>query len=358
MLLNGMNTLANHPLFIASKPGQALAASPLGFTDIGARGGAHDLVEPLAKHTAVLGFEPDQEECERLMKMPAVYEPWATFLLHPIALADKKGDAELKLLSCNTNHSLRSPNKAFTERYRMAKWEEIGTYPLQTDTLDAVLFSDALRHLNWGEFLKVDTQGTEFEILSGAIRTLSEQTVAVMTEVAFCELYQGQKLFADVDALMRKQGFTFFGFTTLHTRSRKFLDKKSHATRERLIYTDAIFFKDPLPGGYTSHLNERGTYALFTVALLLGYYDYALELAEATWLKSSDQAEADRIKALVNHLAHHSTEQTSQALLHLVDTVKANPEWVNVAVGGFVDKRRHYCDYDDVLNVSPLPKTL
>ncbi|OGT60069.1 MAG: hypothetical protein A3E85_02640 [Gammaproteobacteria bacterium RIFCSPHIGHO2_12_FULL_45_12] len=358
MFLNGMNVLAANKLFSESQPGQSLIERPLGFIDIGARGGAHDLVEPIAKYTAVLGFEPDQEECVRLMKNPDVYQPWANFVLKPVALADKKGEAELKLLSASTNHSLLSPNVKFTKRYGMTKWEEVGRCQLQTDTLDAVLYSDDMKDFSWGEFIKIDTQGTEYEILCGSKKVLAQQTLGVVTEVAFCELYQDQKLFSDVAAFMRDQGFSFYGFTNLHTRSKKLLNKKSYATRERLIYTDAIFLKDPLPGGYVDLISPRGCYALFVIALLLGFYDYALELAYATWLLKSDKLEAERIEQLIKQVSRNCTKKTSADLLQLVNTVKENPEWVNVAVGGFVDKRRPYCDYDDTLNVSPLPKTL
>ena len=40
------------------RPGARCAPTPLGFVDVGARGGVHPLVEPLARRTAVLGFEP------------------------------------------------------------------------------------------------------------------------------------------------------------------------------------------------------------------------------------------------------------------------------------------------------------
>lgn len=355
---NGLNQLSDNKLFNECAAGKSLHTKPLGFIDIGARGGAHDIVEPIAKNTAVLGFECDQEECERLMKNPAVYEPWAKFTLEDVALAQEKGKAELKLLSANTNHSLLPPNEKFTKRYNMSKWDVVGRCELQTDTLDNVLFNQDMGDYPWGEFLKIDTQGTEFEILQGSYRVLRERTVAVVAEVAFCELYKGQKLFSDVEALMREAGFSFYGFTTLHTRSKKLLDKKSHVTRERLIYSDAIFFKDPLPGGYSKSLSERGNYALFVVALLLGFHDFAYELAKETWLLHSDIEEVKRVDALIKSYAALCTEKTSQQLFELVNTVKQNPQLANVAVGGFVDRRRAFCDYDDFLNISPLPKTL
>jgi FkbM family methyltransferase len=228
-----LNSLSNNPLFSESEAGQSLLQSPLGFIDIGARGGAHDFVEPVAKLTAILGFEPDVQECERLMANPAVYEPWAAFDLEPIALADKKGLAELVLLSTVTNHSLLSPNSELVERYKMDRFRIVGREPLATETLDTVLFSNKQDDYRWGEFIKLDTQGTEFEILQGSKRTLDERTVAVVTEVAFCEIYKGQKLFSDVEMLLREHGFSFYGFPVIHGRSCKLLDKRTHITAGR-----------------------------------------------------------------------------------------------------------------------------
>lgn len=358
MFLSGFDVLTENEYFKNTAVSKSLNEMPLGFIDIGARGGAHDIVEPIAKQTAVLGFEPDLEECERLMSMPEVYEPWGRFLLKPVALAEKKGTATLKLLSSNTNHSLLSPNKALTKRYNMVKWEEVGEWPLETDTLDAALSGDDMKGQRWAEFLKIDTQGTEYDILQGSLQTLARETVAVVAEVAFCELYQGQKLFSDVEALMRQHGFSFYGFTTLHTRSQKYLDKKSHATRERLIYTDAIFFKDPLSGGYSGLFDVRMSHALFTIALLLGFYDYALELASGTWLKMANEEEKANILSLVHWCARKDPAQTLKAANTLAQLVNESPELSNVIVGGFVDRRRFCCDYDDFLNISPLPKTL
>ena len=39
-----LNAISDDPLFKDSAPGRGLAAQPLGFIDVGARGGVHDLV--------------------------------------------------------------------------------------------------------------------------------------------------------------------------------------------------------------------------------------------------------------------------------------------------------------------------
>jgi FkbM family methyltransferase len=353
------DAIAHHSCFGKIRPGQSLSDTPMGFLDIGARGGAHDMVEPVASCTAVLGFEPDEAECTRLLANPEVTKPWARIEFEPVALADKKGVATLHLLSAATNHSLLPPNEAFTRRYNMVKWQVIGQEPLSTVKLDDMLFGKRAKEKFWGEFIKLDTQGTEYEILEGARKTLNERTVAIVCEVAFAELYKGQKLFSDVECMLREQGFSFYGFTSIHTRSQKLLDKRESATAERAIYSDAIFFKDPLPGGPKSvTLSPRQINVLFVSALLLNFYDFALELARATWLRDADAAENEAVTRLVLDLAQLPPETTLSALESLLEQAKAVPGLANVCAGNFVDRRRRLCDYDDVLNVSPLPKTL
>ena len=342
------NGLADDPDFAASAPGRSLAATPLGFVDVGARGGVHPLVEPLARCTAVLGFEPAADECARLRTELVIQgSPWACCEIEPQALGDRRGPAELHILSAPTNSSLRPPNDPFTRRYGMAKWSVLGREPLETTTLDHVLFEERAEETFWGELLKLDTQGTEYEILDGARRTLTERTVAVVSEVSFCELYRGQRLFSEVEVLLRALGFSFYGFASLHHRSQRMLDKRHAAGRERLLYADAVFLRDPLPGGPASALptGERRLSTLFTSALLLGYGDFALELARTTW---ADGAERSRIESLVRRTSAHAPTAAREAALALAEDVRTTPELANVAVGRFVDARRWCWNYDDV----------
>lgn len=352
------NSLSLHPSFMTSEVARSLDDMPLGFIDVGARGGAHDMVEPLAAQTAVLGFEPDDDECARLLATKQATAPWAQFALDPIALANAASTATLHLLSAATNHSLLPPNEAFTKRYGMVKFEQVGTTKLKTATLDSILFGPRAGQPFWGEFIKLDTQGTEYEILEGAANTLTQRCVAVVTEVSFCEIYKGQKLFSEVEQLMRRHGFSFYGFMPIHTRSKKLLNKRTHVTVERALYTDAVFFKDPLASNDAVTLSRRQQHVLFTVALLLGFFDFALEIAHETWLQGAPHAEQKRITELVYSLAELPPAQTARDVEQLVQQMKAAPELANVCVGAFVDRRRRLCDFDDVLNVSPLPKTL
>jgi len=344
-MLKGLNYLLSDTLFKESAVGKELLEKPLGFIDIGARGGVHSLVEPLADCTAVLAFEPDEDECARLLKKQKA--KYAAIEILPVALADKEGEKILYKYASPVNNSLRPENTYAINRYKINTFQRIGTIPIQTTTLDKVLFEKTSLLDTYGEFIKLDTQGTEWEILQGAQRVLEERTLAIILEADFFPYYEGQKLFSDVEIFLRKRGFFFYGFMEMHYRSCKSLDKLFENGRERTFWGDAVFFKDPIPMGTSTSktLTKRGAYVLFALALLTGYYDFALELALKEWAKGE---ESIRIANLVHGLSYLDPRETYTELLSLVERVKANPETANIEVGRFVDNRRHINDYDDI----------
>lgn len=342
-----VNTLADDRHFQGIFPGRLLKQSPLGFVDVGARGGVHDLLVPVAAITAVLGFEPDERACQEINK---AYKnsplPWAALKIMPAALAQEPGNATLYLCAAPTNHSLLPVNEVFAQRYRMEKFRQTGRLSLETQTLDSVLFGQLANEPCWGEFIKLDTQGSEFEILKGADRTLRERAVALFVEVEFCQIYEGQKLFSDVETLLRGYGFSFYGFHSTHERSKKLLDKKHFLGRERLLHADAVFFKDPLPcSSRNPQLSDRQIAVLFTCAVLLGYFDFALELAGETFAPSGE--EQQNVAHLIHALSLRDPDASAAAIKLLSEQVHGQPELANIYLGRFIDKHRAMCNFED-----------
>lgn len=257
-------------------PPEWFRARPLGFVDVGARGGVHPLVAPIASQVAVLGFEPDEEACSALNREA---HPYAALVCLPVALSNREGHALLYRFAASTNDSLCPVNQRFVDRYRMEKFRPSGPESwVPVTTLDAAL----LGHPGQGEFLKLDTQGTEYEVLEGAKRTIGESTVAIYCEVEFHPIYRGQALFGDVAGLLGVHGFSFFGFDNIGHRSRQFLGKTGKG--ERWLHADAVFFKDPLEPR-NAEMSERERQVVFTAAMLTGYIDFSMELVEAGLVK-------------------------------------------------------------------------
>jgi FkbM family methyltransferase len=345
-----IDAIARDQLFSGTAIGQSFAAQPLGFVDIGARGGVHDLVAPMASSVAVLGFEPDEKACNELNAQMAGNKTWARGLCLPVALSDTAGPATLHLCAASTNHSLLPIDTEFVKRYRMEKFAQIGSLPVNTQILDTVLFDTLANESGWGELLKLDTQGTEFDILQGARRTLRERAAAIFVEVEFCQIYRQQKLFSDLEIFLRGEGFSFFGFHSTHERSRKFLDKRRSFGRERLLHADAVFIKDPLTASQRGGMTPRQSYVAFVCALLCGYFDFALEIIQSSFEGRVSGADCKNLTELVEKLATYPPASAEQAAIALAAAVKARPESANVIVGRFVDARRAIANFEDVLD--------
>ncbi|NTV49867.1 MAG: FkbM family methyltransferase [Geobacteraceae bacterium] len=341
-----INKFFDDPLFHETVPGLSLKNKPLGFIDIGARGGVLDDVAPLAGVTAALAFEPDKNECSNINENSSENLPYAQLHIAPYAVGKIDGSARMNLFTTPSNNSFLNVNRPAAGRYNITTFTECGTEIIPVTSLDSYLFEKLSGEDYWGELLKLDTQGLEHDILQGAQRTLSERTVAVVAEVEFFQMYVGQPLFSEVELLLRSYGFSFYGFTKMSYRSCRQLDKRDTLGRERVLWADAVFFKDPFPGGFfTGQLTERQNHALFACALLLGYFDFALEVALKSWAQGE---EIERIKTFVSNCAAFPPDDARSALLDLARRVEENPRMANVEIGRFVDQHRFTWDYDDV----------
>ncbi|SIN89906.1 FkbM family methyltransferase [Vannielia litorea] len=66
------------------------------------------------------------------------------------------------------------------------------------------------------DFLKMDVQGAELDVMKGGEHTLSE-AVMVVPEVRFYQMYEGEPTWAELDTELRRQGFVLHKF--LHQKS-------------------------------------------------------------------------------------------------------------------------------------------
>jgi Methyltransferase FkbM domain len=106
----------------------------------------------------------------------------------------------------------------------------IQTFNVSVRRLDD--FLDELGIIDEQLFLKIDTQGTESEVLEGAER-IFPRIVGVMVEMSTVELYRGQCLYDEMDAYLRHLGFTLWNLAP------GFRDPKS----ARLLQFDGVYFR-------------------------------------------------------------------------------------------------------------------
>lgn len=137
---------------------------------------------------------------------------------------------------------------------------------------------DEVHEIGTCDFLKIDVQGGDFDVVNHAARVL-EGTLFVHIEAEFAEVYAGQPLFADIDSLMRRRNFQFIDFVKPGWNNYRALS--SPVLKSRLLWADCIYMKDPermaakdprllLRAAYIAHVNYR-KYDLS--AHLIGFHD-------------------------------------------------------------------------------------
>jgi hypothetical protein len=95
------------------------------------------------------------------------------------------------------------------------------TKMLNTDTIDSLLAK--------ADLLKIDVEGAAYEVLQGATKLL-DKCVAVFVECEFIQKYKDQKLFPDVDTLLKNNGYRLCRIKTCRWRySDSKIDCISHA---------------------------------------------------------------------------------------------------------------------------------
>ncbi|MDQ2105852.1 FkbM family methyltransferase, partial [Azospirillum isscasi] len=139
---------------------------------------------------------------------------------HPVAVLDRDGTAELAVNYDPYTSSVLPPNPAYRDFYfpypppagdyvfgaAAAPARRLEVPTLRLDRLSA----DTGLPVDW---IAMDTQGTEFEILVGAERCCATTLVGFSSEVEFHPLYEGQKLFGDIAALAARHGFHLMRLT-------------------------------------------------------------------------------------------------------------------------------------------------
>jgi FkbM family methyltransferase len=180
-----------------------------------------------------IGFEPQRH---RIAERKALEDDPRLVLLDSFIGDGSTGT--FYVTSEDGSSSLLRLNKAFNAHFDdISGLTVVDTRPVTTRRLDDVLRDEP--HI---DFLKLDIQGYEGRALSGAADVLSRTNV-VHSEVFFGPMYFESALFTDIESTLRAAGFSFIDFHHL-TRYEYIRVPQRTGDRERLIWGDAIFFRD------------------------------------------------------------------------------------------------------------------
>lgn len=187
----------------------ALLDEPLVVLDVGCRWGFAAAWEALGDHARIYGFEPDDEECKRLREAYRD-QPWVR--IEETALGRSTGTATLYVTANPVGSSLYPAVTDLEERHPDFAGSRVErTIDVATITLDEWA---AAAGVTRADVIKLDTQGSELEILQHGTALLST-TRMIECEVSFNSMYEGSPLFGEVDRWLRGQGFVLWTLNTM-----------------------------------------------------------------------------------------------------------------------------------------------
>jgi FkbM family methyltransferase len=232
-----------------------------------------------APRLTIYGFDADADACDAAnADIESRQVNWTEQHI-PLALARSVGESTLYVTKAPMCSSLYPPNEPYLARFN--NLPEVAsldfTVGIETTTLDSFCQTEGIDEI---DFLQVDVQGADLQVLEGASHILGSSILGIQIEVAFSELYVNQPLFADVDTYMRKQGFTFFNLKVgLRQRARSPIF--SSEFQGQLLWGDAYYFRDLIREDIISHLKTPDKILkLACVADIMDFPDYTLELLE------------------------------------------------------------------------------
>jgi len=277
--------------------------------DIGARIALQPAWKPLTPIANVVGFEPDAEECARLNEKYSLENQ--RVVIHAKAIAGRTGTHPFYVTQSPDSSGLYRGNAAWVDRFPFTTLKVSKEIRIDAVTLDQFAQDARLDHV---DFIKIDVEGAEHDVLCGGLKMLAQQRVlGIFTEFWWDPIIKGQHGFADIDTLVRGSGFRFFDLD-LHRYSRstlpagrvetlvdgerrvadikKALDKRAYG---QAWTGDALYFRDPvgeLKAGALNPMWDKET--LLRLCGLMDLYDYgdcAIEVLET--FRSTHLAEVD-----------------------------------------------------------------
>lgn len=233
----------------------AFEQAPVVVVDVGASGGVAKVWRVFRDQWKAIGFEPLVKECERLNRESGSsnIQYIAAFVTGPPEIGP---DGRLRLSdnrSMDWNYFRSSAVRAqkrqgidYVRSHFNAGAEVV--YTTERTTLEDFF----RKHPEVVTFIKIDTDGCDFDVLRGAAELLtSPKLLGVLVESQFQGELESDRanVFANIDCFLRARGFQLFDLSTWRY-SRACLPSKfvynipAQTQRGPVTWGDALFFRD------------------------------------------------------------------------------------------------------------------
>lgn len=244
--------------------------SKFNIIDIGAKEDIGETLKIIPENQLnIYGFEPNKIEFEKLIKK----FPQRKYF--NIGVFNNKKNKKLYVTKEPAASSFFKPNNK-NKIYEKINWENrkiVKITNIKCDKLDS--FSKIIKEI---DFLKIDTQGSEYQILEGAKKVLNSNSPLVLTETWSTEIYKNINLFDEIIFLMKKMKYRVLDIDTA-AASWKLETKNKFTDLDIPIKNgfEILFVKDY---EILKKLEENKIIKLIILLDLFGYKSFACHLLE------------------------------------------------------------------------------
>ena len=241
------------------------------YVDVGARWDISNLWKKLEDNTRVFGFETDPDEIKVLKKQ----FPSRTY--YEFGLWSKEENLKLYITKNAASSSIYKPNLVENQKYKI-KYHD-GRNLNKAVNVKCKKMDDLLEIIP--DFIKIDTQGSEYEIIKGSKKLLISNCPLVSLETWTRDVYKNSPRMDQIISLMYEYGYEILDM--------ELCASEKHKTRFKTISKQTIsgyeitFGKKNLED--IEDFNSKIKYVLLLD--IFGYKDMSLYLNE-NYIKNSD----------------------------------------------------------------------
>jgi len=182
----------------------------------------------LFKNSTIYCFEPYASSYETLKKMTGGHK---NIKCYNVALSNLTGKVDFHVNQYYPTNSILA-----THIDSSKNWNDVVFVTKDLIKIDSLTLDDfvAKNHIDEIDILKMDTQGTEYQILEGASKCLEQKKICLIyLEIILMPTYVNQKNFDEILLLLRRKGFSLFNLYNL-----------SYTNSGELRQVDAVFTRN------------------------------------------------------------------------------------------------------------------
>lgn len=269
--------------------------------DAGARNGMFDIADSYAEVSKFIGFEPNREEYDKLVNdttdanvygyQPKKFQERSYF---QTALWSKKEEREFYITvgagACTLmgHADTRITGKMYRDNdggapYGSKHTEVVRSEPVPCEPLDELIDETI-------DYLKIDVEGAEYDILLGAKRLLEQKKILfIKSEFTFTPCYERHPVLGHQHVLLDEMGLRLLVLDDDHSRYTRYPTPIPVDADRRLVYSgDAYFVLDP----EKNNLSSEDLYRLGVISINYGFSSFGFSLVKDSGFFTDKELEA------------------------------------------------------------------